>query len=425
MQRPQRLGMALADKGETVLYLCPTTNRSLFPDLPQKNEGAFRIRPLSIRVFELLVLVDETINIHEMKMPHRSVTRIAETIQKLLVFNPVLFIQHPAWVSVLEAGHFSGLISSYDCMDDAGSFPDAPKELLEEAEITLLEKVSKVFATSKTLFKKLEPYCKDKIFLLRNGVSISAFNHINDADTNKNNSSVLINKTCHVGYVGSIRSWLDSRIISTLLTDFPDITISLVGKLESDFNIEPHERLLFLGEKQASEIPALISEFKVCLIPFHINQLTQATNPVKLYEYFALGKPVVSTNLPEVAEFDNIVYISDSVSDFSSKLSQALSEEDNDARRLARIEVAKNNTWDKRANELLDILAEVRSSNRNFITLPDDSIHPFWNEIVSKSFMEELNYLKIQHMESISENDLHWRRELGRLLGEIKGTTAV
>ncbi|MEI0737573.1 glycosyltransferase [Paenibacillus sp. JTLBN-2024] len=58
--------------------------------------------------------------------------------------------------------------------------------------------------------------------------------------------------------------------------------------------------MLLLGEKRYHELPMHLHRFDAAIIPFLQNELTKATNPVKLYEYLAAGKPVVSTALPEL-----------------------------------------------------------------------------------------------------------------------------
>ena len=81
------------------------------------------------------------------------------------------------------------------------------------------------------------------------------------------------------------------------------------------------------------------------LIPFKINELTLATNPIKLYEYFSLGMPVVSSRLPEVEQFRELVYIAADSAGFAEAFRDALREDDPERRRRRR-EVARVESWE-------------------------------------------------------------------------------
>ena len=79
--------------------------------------------------------------------------------------------------------------------------------------------------------------------------------------------------------------------------------------------------------------------------------LTLATNPLKLYEYFCLGIPVVSTRLPEIEPFEDLVYLSEGADDFVRKLELAVAQ-DNPELRARRKAAAGNNTWRARCEQL-------------------------------------------------------------------------
>jgi len=101
-----------------------------------------------------------------------------------------------------------------------------------------------------------------------------------------------------------------------------------------------------------------MSQFRVSTIPFRLMPLTAATNPVKLYEYFACGLPVVSSRLDEVERYSDLLYIADSPDDFVVQLERALLEED-PAKREARRTVARKENWLDRCQSLRDAVSEV------------------------------------------------------------------
>ncbi len=106
-----------------------------------------------------------------------------------------------------------------------------------------------------------------------------------------------------------------------------------------------------LGHKSYAEIPSLLRSFDVCIIPFQINDVTSATDPVKLYEYFSQGKPVISTAMQELKRIENLLYLARDQKDFLRKLDLAL-QEDDPGLRQQRIDFAKQNSWAVRYREM-------------------------------------------------------------------------
>src|SRR5205823_5850561 len=107
----------------------------------------------------------------------------------------------------------------------------------------------------------------------------------------------------------------------------------------------PNVRLL--GQQPYETMPHYLYHFDVCLIPFRISPTTDATDPVKLYEYFTAGKPVVATAMPELQPYRDLLYIASDGEDFTAKIDAALAETGSDlpCRRRA---MAREHTWEER-----------------------------------------------------------------------------
>ncbi|MEG3072228.1 MAG: glycosyltransferase [Candidatus Syntrophopropionicum ammoniitolerans] len=107
-----------------------------------------------------------------------------------------------------------------------------------------------------------------------------------------------------VGYVGAISAWFDQEMLAAAAHAHPEWSFVLVGPVDTDVSLLdslPNVRLT--GHKPYSVLPAYLKGFDVTVIPFKINALTTGVNPVKLYEYLAAGRPIVSSDLPEVRAF--------------------------------------------------------------------------------------------------------------------------
>jgi glycosyltransferase involved in cell wall biosynthesis len=120
----------------------------------------------------------------------------------------------------------------------------------------------------------------------------------------------------------------------------------------------------FLGEKPYSELPKYLYWFDVCIIPFKLTPLIEATHPVKFYEYLSSGKPVVSAKLPELLPYNDLCYLADSKEDFLNKIEIGLKEDNLETKRK-RIEFAKSNTWDDRYERLASHAKEIFKEEDN------------------------------------------------------------
>ena len=129
-----------------------------------------------------------------------------------------------------------------------------------------------------------------------------------------------------VGYYGAIADWFDAPLVAALARRCPDLDFVLVGSTYAadvkELSRLPNVRLI--GERPYSEIPGWLGMFDVAMIPFRRTPLTEATNPVKAYEIFAAGKPLVSVELPELHEFDSLVRFASDPATFEREIRAAL-----------------------------------------------------------------------------------------------------
>jgi hypothetical protein len=107
-------------------------------------------------------------------------------------------------------------------------------------------------------------------------------------------------------------------------------------------------------------VPSIIASFDVCIIPFKLNSLTVATNPVKIYEFLAVGRPVVATKLPELAGMDSLdVLCASTTSEFIHCVEHSLNISDQVDRVRLRREWAKENDWSKRVEAIIEVISSI------------------------------------------------------------------
>ena len=209
-------------------------------------------------------------------------------------------------------------------------------------------------ATSAELSKRLETQSGRVALRLRNAVDWDFFR---SSDENS-----LLTGLPHpiVGYYGAIADWVDVALMTELAAMRPQYSFVFIGENHAQ-DISRLQRLpnvRLLGEKNYRLIPSYLYSFDACLLPFLMNDLTRAVDPVKVYEYLAQGKPVIATPLAELEDHGDVLYLASGVEDFAEKLDRALTE-DCASRRNARIAFAQENSWSERVHSLEAAITEV------------------------------------------------------------------
>jgi glycosyltransferase involved in cell wall biosynthesis len=229
-----------------------------------------------------------------------------------------------------------------------------------------------IAASARKLFlEAIPPVGADKVYLIPNGVDYDHY-----ANPLYQNTSIPASIrsfrqqfTTVVGYFGALAPWLWHELINELTKSRPDLGFIFIGP---DFNgglanFERRENILFTGHVSYSELPLYAKHFDVGIIPFRHGKIAQSTSPLKLYEYFALEKPVVVTDdMAECRAFDEVLGASNPA-DFSALLDIArdLSREGTFRSRLKALALA--NTWDTRAKSILAAglrVKEAKFSNK-------------------------------------------------------------
>lgn len=173
---------------------------------------------------------------------------------------------------------------------------------------------------------------------------------------------IIINrKKPIIGYTGALAEWFDYELLTEVCEQCPEMEFVLIG-VDYD-NSLGQTRLLecknvtWLGHKPYKTLFQYVWRFDVAMIPFCVNQITLATSPVKLYEYFACQKPVVSTALPECEKYD-VTFIAHDAAEFRIQIQKALAAGESDKYIKQLTEIARHNTWEARVGRIIDELSD-------------------------------------------------------------------
>lgn len=145
----------------------------------------------------------------------------------------------------------------------------------------------------------------------------------------------------------------DPALLARMAQLRPDWTIAVLGPVREGVDLSvlrPYPNVRMMDNRPLEQMPAYLKGFDVAIVPYALNDATRGIYPMKLQEYLAAGKPVVSPRLPECAALRDVVYFSGSHDDFVANVERAL-QEDSPQNAAARREVARQNSWDHRIEE--------------------------------------------------------------------------
>lgn len=358
--RPQQIAIQLARENR-VLYVEPMLSvvtrvlqglESPFPRLYRIKDRLFVYRPPSLLPFSLRS--DRANRINKWLL-RASLRRVAKALG---LARPILGTSHPQHEALI--GHFQEIFSFYDCMDNYGALPDprANSSLLTRMERRLLVKVDHIFTSSQALLDEMNGF-SEKCTLIRNGVTVSHYSDAVDSDARPPAELRVIPQPI-IGFIGSLGEWVDGEALVFLARARPDWSLVLIGPILDRVlakRLQSVRNIYLLGTKNHDDLPALVRWFAVALIPFELTRLTRAVDPVKLYEYLAAGRPIVTSDLPEVRRFGDLVSIYYSREQLVRLIETHL-QETGTMEQMRRRRAAMDNTWENRAACMAGVLSQ-------------------------------------------------------------------
>lgn len=160
-----------------------------------------------------------------------------------------------------------------------------------------------------------------------------------------------------IGYFGDIcDKTFDFELVEYLAKRLLDKSIVLIGPLSSSVDcLSKYNNVYILGQKTYEDIPHYGKTFDVSILPWKINKWVEHSYPVKIKEYLALGMPFVSVDIPPVEEFKDVISIAKDNEDFVLKVCEA-AEDKSLSLRAKRRESVKNETWDSKVQEIMQLM---------------------------------------------------------------------
>ena len=292
-------------------------------------------------------------------------------------FNEALMrshIQHAArqlglrspllWLNPHSAVHLAGRLGEsavvYDITDDWISLTQAPwlVELIRTQDAALCARADAVIVCSEKLYEMKRDLAR-RLVLIPNGVEAKHYVSVLD------NSLPLPEDAARwprpvFGYTGTLHpDRVDVALIEAFARGLASGTVALIGPNhltpENMARLGRAANVALLGPQPYESLPDYMRAFDVCITPHRVTPFTESLNPIKLWEYLAAGKPIVSTNVAGFRDYPQFVRIAADADDFARQCAAALGEAPEVA--AARQAEAGRHSWDARLDAVEEVLA--------------------------------------------------------------------
>ncbi|MCD6405640.1 MAG: glycosyltransferase [Planctomycetes bacterium] len=253
----------------------------------------------------------------------------------------------------------------YQRTDRYEEFPGVDAGRIREMDIVLKREADVTFFVNTALFEEERSQCRFA-YLLDHGVD---YDHFANADGTLGVPAEMQGlKSPIVGFFGGIDDHtFDVALAAQVAGECPEMTFVFVGSVSADVTaLEALSNVRLIGKRPYQEIPHYGRCFDVAIMPWRQNRWIEACNPVKLKEYLALGKPVISTPFRELENYQGLVYVAKGPQEFAAALGRALAEDSAERRRLRRARV-REHSWDAKAREAIEAILLPRHAPRGGI----------------------------------------------------------
>lgn len=366
-QRPQHLASHMAQRGWDVAYCCPVrahnapvqAARLLFRERSRASERLAVLRPLVlpgegrfpwVRRLNGLVIFDCL----QREMRRRG--RVPEVLFSNTPFYAAPFTWLPARVR------------AFDVMDEVVRVPWAPSDAPRLERLVLGESDVITAGTQSVTRAKTEQHSEwiEAVRYIPCGVDAERFAPPEGKRSAGTPEDVASLPRPIIGFFGAVNERLDPDLLAALADRIPEASIVLVGPIYRRFGgLREAPNVHFTGLKPYAELPRYLAAFDCAIVPYRLDAGIEFVQPVKILEYLAGGKPVVSTAIPDVAALysDTVRIARGGPEDFVRQVREALAE--GSARRDEYMAVARRRSWEEMARDFEDLFVEALDRRRN------------------------------------------------------------
>lgn len=278
-------------------------------------------------------------------------TAVRKAMRKLNFVSPVVITAYnPIYGNVL-VGKFSEKKHIYYCYDGVESVFFGKR--IFGIEESFMQKVDAIITTSDYLKEDKQRY-NSNCFVVKNGVDFPVFQKFAKKDVHKSS-------TKKVGFIGSLDPRFDIDTVEYAVTQLPHYKFEFTGDMRNSkmkSRLEKYVNVHFFDPVQPNDVPQLLAQYDVGIIPYIVNEVNKNIYPLKINEYLAVGVPVVMNAFATLPEFEGFVSVAKDKEQFVAKLKWEV-EHDTATKIKERVDFASNNSWEARTQAFAKIIEQV------------------------------------------------------------------
>jgi glycosyltransferase involved in cell wall biosynthesis len=256
-------------------------------------------------------------------------------------------VPHPAAL----AGKVGDELVVYYVVDDYAALAQMDASRIQRLDDELTSRADVVFVCSQTLLNRKRELNRN-VEYSPHGVDFELFSQAQDPATEIAEAARGLRQPI-IGYFGSIAGQIDLELIAYLAGQRKNWTFLLIGMASVDVGaITALPNVHLPGPQPYESLPGWAKAFDVTIVPYRRDRFVLNSNPLKIREYLAAGKPVVSVRTPEIELLRDVLFLADSDEDFLHKIEQALEGETAEIRQT-RMDAVRNSSWQACAERAL------------------------------------------------------------------------
>lgn len=263
--------------------------------------------------------------------------------------------------------HGLGFIYEYidDISPDLAGMNELPQNIIEKYNYAMSNKDVYVVVTADVLKQDvLQHRGRERLVFSSNGVDNAFFQHFDENyPFEEEFRRILALGKPVVCYYGALAKWFDYDLLKKIAATGRYSVVLFGIRYDDSFdrNIHGEENIYFLGARDYRFLKNYARCADVLMIPFQLNDITRATSPVKIFEYMALKKPIVTTDMNECRKYRSVM-IGKTHEEFLDKLDKALLLRNDEAYLHLLEQEAQENDWSSKAAAIIDMLKKDEPS---------------------------------------------------------------
>lgn len=328
--RKQQFALRLSNNGHKVFYIESTI--SMFRK--KKSDGYNYFKTIFRKINDNLTIVSPSAMF---PFPNNYYFRFLYNLKLFLdirrYFKKNGISDYILWFNQIEfssISRYSSKVTIFDLADDRPYYSilaedfKGYKTMLKYTKLAFSNSTCAIVSAIK-IKEKYQIYSKSDIIVIPNGHSIR-----NDTAFLRKEPKEIMNLSGpKIGFIGTLFRFIDDDLLEYIISRRPGYNFIFVGPIQDNFpinKIKHFKNVQLLGERPKTSIPNYIDHFDICINPFKVHEVNDSVSPVKVFEYLALKKPVLSTKMYSLMQeriSENIVFASD-YQDFIKKLDNIL-----------------------------------------------------------------------------------------------------